>query len=140
MADNKLAGWLLAANRSCHEGNLALAELICRHILETVGNQQDALALLGLIALKVRMYDFAIDNLGKALKLDKNNVLARKYLRIARACRCRFESAGWTPFPGCRTLFIEPSRICGRIGFSYSGQGSDAMDKNGTAVTSTLGI
>ncbi len=83
MADNKLAGWLLAANRSCHEGNLALAELICRHILETVGSQLDALALLGLIALKVRMYDFAIDNLGKALKLDKNNVLARKYLRIA---------------------------------------------------------
>lgn len=82
--NNKLAGWLNAANNSFQEGNLALAELICRHILKEYKEQPDALTLLGLIAMKVRMYDFAINYLSKAGSLDKKNTLTRKYLKIAR--------------------------------------------------------
>lgn len=83
--NNKLAGWLNAANKSLQEENLALAELICRHILQEYREQPDALTLLGLIAMKVRMYDFAINNLKKAAGLNKKNPLIRKYLKAARA-------------------------------------------------------
>lgn len=82
--NNKLAGWLNATNKSIQEGNLALAELICRHILQEFKEQPDALTLLGLIAIKVHMYDFAIINLKKAASLNKKNSLTRKYLKTAR--------------------------------------------------------
>jgi glycosyltransferase involved in cell wall biosynthesis len=66
-----LRGTTLAEARVCRDkGQPALAEAICRNLLEAGGQDAAVLDLLGQLAAEVRMYDVAVRYFSKAVKAD----------------------------------------------------------------------
>jgi len=84
-ASNRLAGFIHAATVSLEQGNLALSELICRHILSEFGDNATAYSLLGNIARRLRLADFSIKYIETAMRLDPTNQMARELLALARS-------------------------------------------------------
>jgi protein O-GlcNAc transferase len=71
MPDEQGLAKLLAKAADCvNAGNLPLAEIICREILTSIPNCAQALALLGIIAAKLRLCDPAIDYFQRAIICD----------------------------------------------------------------------
>lgn len=84
-SNNRLAGFIHAATSSLERGNLALSELICRYILREFGNNASAFSLLGNIAYRLQLADFAVRHLDTAIGLDPTNRMARELLPLARS-------------------------------------------------------
>lgn len=84
-SNNRLAGFIHAAAKSLEQDNLALSELICRHVLNEFGNNAATFSLLGAIAYRLQLTDFSIKYLEKAIHLDPANQMARDLLPKARS-------------------------------------------------------
>ncbi len=82
---DRLAGFIEAASHNIAQGNLVMAELICRHVLDEFGPNADALSLLGVIAYRLQLPAFSRKYLQAALHLDTGSSLARNLLPRARA-------------------------------------------------------
>jgi hypothetical protein len=83
--NDRLAGFIKAASDSLKRNNLALSELICRHIISEFGENTAAYTLLGIIAHKLLLDDFSRVYLETALRLDPENRVAEELLTQAGA-------------------------------------------------------
>jgi protein O-GlcNAc transferase len=85
MQDEQGLAKLLAKAADCvNTGNLPLAEIICREILTSIPNCAQALALLGIIAAKLRLRDPAIDFFQRAIICDPMLESVRQDLHIVQ--------------------------------------------------------
>lgn len=83
--NNRLAGFIHAASHNLEQGNLALAELICRQVLDEFGSNADASCLLGIIAYRLQLPIFSVQHLQAALQLNTKHRVAAEYLARAQA-------------------------------------------------------
>jgi glycosyltransferase involved in cell wall biosynthesis len=76
-----LGGTTLTQARLCRDqGQPALAEAICRNLLEAGGEDASVLDLLGQLAAEVRMFDVAVRYFSRAIKADPNHGEACRHL------------------------------------------------------------
>jgi len=83
--NHRLAGFIHAASHNLGQGNLALAELICRQVLDEFGPNADALSLLGVTAYRLQLPVFAVKYLQAAMQLEAGNKVAAEFLPQAQA-------------------------------------------------------
>lgn len=107
--NDKLAGFLLAARQSYQMNNLALAELICRHILNQLQPHPDALLILGLIASRINRPDAAVAYLKQANKLAPSNATVKSNLQSARN-QLKIQKK---PHPDARSYLVIKAWGCG---------------------------
>lgn len=81
MAEDVLLSELQVASDCIRRGNLALAEIICRNILQQVPDCGQASAMLGVIAANLRLRDFAIGHFERAIEVEPTLASAHEHLR-----------------------------------------------------------